>query len=222
MNQRLVRALQRGGVAAKTQADAWSVWRSTDRRGRIIGSLSGADIEVLRLRNDLRPFGAESNQVLIWAGRRTDNKNAPFQATDLVAVPQPYARSLLEMLMTNCASQSLRERIRKACQQFTSDLEVMDRSGNAATMNWRGLAQGRRGKGQSVIPGRGNSHAQAARGRLAQVHSVLGDDDLSFLLKLVVREASRSTIAKAFALRPALAEQRGLSILRSLADTYGV
>jgi hypothetical protein len=183
--------------------------------------LSGADIEVLRLRNDLKPLGAEPNQVLIWTGRQSDNKPEPFQATHLTTEGQSHSRSLLEMLMANCPSQALRERIRKACQHFTADLEALDRSGNAATMNWRGLAQGRRAKGQSAIQEIGATHAEAARNRLSHVHSVLGDDDLSFLLKLVASEASRSAIAKAFALRPALTEQRGLSILRSLVSIYG-
>lgn len=221
MNRRLLRALQRGGVAARTRADSWSIWRSADRRGRIIGVLNGADVEILRLRNELKPLGDESNQVLIWAGPQSEFPQRPVQRPDLMQNDKGQSRSLLEMLITNCASNVLRERIRKACQSYLADLEAVDRSGHATTMNWQTLAQGRVTKNQRFPRAFGEASASAARQRLAGIHAALGDDDLRFLLKLVVRESSRSVIAKAFGLRPVLAEQRGFSILRALANTYG-
>lgn len=221
MNRRLIRALQRGGVAARTQTDVWSIWRSSDRRGRIIGSLSGADVEVLRLRNDLKPLGDEVNQVLTWAGQQVELNERERYAPHIALAAPSHARSLLEMLIANCASSSLRERIRKACQCLMADLEAFEGAGNPVTMNWQSLAQGRLAKGQSLRSEFRTSKSASAQHRLTTVHAALGDDDLRFLLKLVVREASRSAIAKAFGLRPALAEQRGFSVLRALVDAYG-
>ncbi|MEO1322495.1 MAG: hypothetical protein AAFV59_05750 [Pseudomonadota bacterium] len=62
----MLRALQRGGVAAKTERDAWAVWRCHDRRRRIIGTLSGAQVDVLRL-NDCLTFAPEKRAPrLVW------------------------------------------------------------------------------------------------------------------------------------------------------------
>ena len=222
MNRRLIRALQRGGVAAQTQDDTWSVWRSQDRRGRIIGTLNGAQVEVLRLRGDLKPLGAEAHRVLIWAGCQLEANGSVAAAPDLAIPNSAHMRSLLEALITNCASQALRSGIRKACQSFMADLEVSERSGHAKTMNWDALAQVRSAKGQRGDPGYRSQQARGATARIETLHSALGDDDLNFLMRLVVREASRASIAKYFGLRPELAEQRGMAILRRLVTAYGV
>ena len=221
MNRRLIRALQRGGVAARTQEDTWSVWRSQDRRGRIIGTLSGADVEVLRLRSALKPFGAEAHGVLIWAGCPTETTGKAAVAPDLAIPSSPHARSLLEALIANCASQALRSGIRKACQSFLADLEAIDRSGNSKTMNWDALAQSRSIKSQRKDPGYRPPQARGAKARIEALRSTLGDDDFGFLMKLVAREASRASIAKYFGLRPVLAEQRGMAILGRLVTAYG-
>ena len=68
MTPRLKRALQRGGVTARVRDDTWGVWRSRDRRGRMIGTVSGADIDLLRLRNCLKPLGDHRPPILIWSG----------------------------------------------------------------------------------------------------------------------------------------------------------
>mgnify|MGYP001799354110 CR=1 FL=1 len=221
MNRRLIRALQRGGVAAQTQENTWGVWRSKDRRGRIIGTLNGAEVEVLRLRRELKPLGAEANRVLTWAGSRAEATVSVAEAPDLERLGAANGRSLLETLIANCVSQALRSSIRKACQSFMADLESVDRVGHAKTMNWDALGQPRSAKGQRPDPGYRPLQVGGANARLEALHSALGDDDLRFLMKLVVREASRTALAKYFALRPVLAEQRGMALLRRLVAAYG-
>ena len=221
MKMRLLKALQRGGVAASAGDDTWRIWRSQDRRGRVIGTLSGAEIDILRLRNDLKPLGKDEDQLLVWAGNRIDQERVPIAAPDLAPPAAAHARSLLETLIANCASPTLRTRIRKACQAYIRDLEEADR-GASTTMNWNGLVRGRLTKGQRRIPNYAPSSSRAAKLRLAKVSDELAHEDCAFLVKLVVREQSRSSIAKAFAIRPALAEQRGMSILRQLMSIYGV
>ena len=66
MKRRILRALQRGGLTAKRQGDEWAVWRSYDRRRRIIGTLSGAEVDVLRLNDCLVSDPAASPKGLIW------------------------------------------------------------------------------------------------------------------------------------------------------------
>lgn len=219
MKPRLLRALQRGGVAATSGADTWHIWRSKDRRGRIIGSLNGAEIDILRLRNDLKPLGDGEDQVLIWAGQCVERDHASMAALDLAPVAEQHKRSLLEMLIANCASQVLRTQLRDACQFYRNDLEDVSR-GTSTTMNWDGLARGRLAKAQRQRSSFDPRTSKRAQRRLAKVTEAMGRDDHGFLLKLVVQEASRSSIAKTFAMRPALAEQKGMSILRRLVAAY--
>lgn len=221
MKMRLLKALQRGGVAASTGDDTWRIWRSKDRRGRVIGTLSGAEVDILRLRNDLKPMGKDDDQVLVWAGKRFEQVSISPGAPDLLPPAEAHARSLLEMLVANCPSRFLRMRIRKVCQAYTQDIEEADR-GASTTMNWDGLVRGRLAKGQRRTSDFITPSSNSATRRLAKVSDRLTDDDRAFLEKLVVREASRSSIAKAFALRPALVEQKGMSVLRQLMAVYGV
>ena len=146
MKTRLIRALQRGGIAASTGDDRWRVWRSQDRRGRVIGTLSGAEIDILRLRNDLKPLGKEEDQLLVWAGQQAECASLAAAVPELLPPVEAHVRSLLEMLIANCASAALRTRIRRACQAYIQDLEDAD-LGASTTMNWDGLARGRLAKG---------------------------------------------------------------------------
>lgn len=221
MKPRLLRALQRGGVAASSDSDVWHIFRSQDRRGRIIGTLSGAEIDILRLRNDLKPLGDSDDEVLIWAGPCVERDDAASAAPDLTPVAELHKRSLLEMLIANCASQVLRTQIRKACQAYLQDLEAVSRSGST-TMNWEGLIRGPLVKGQRQHSDFEPRIGRSAARRLTKVTGELSQEDQAFLMKLVVQEASRSSIAKAFGKRPALTEQKGMSILRKLVAAYGL
>ena len=119
------------------------------------------------------------------------------------------------MLSANCASQSLRARIRDACQLYRQDLEDVSR-GVSTTMNWCALTRGRRAKGQRQRSGFVARTGKRAERRLAKVADVMGQDDHELLLKPVVRGASRSSIAKAIAMRPSLAEQQGMSVFAKI------
>lgn len=221
MNRRLLRALQRGGVAAETGVDTWGVWRSRDRRGRIIGSFTGAEVEILRLRNSLKPLGGDDVTVLIWRETETTEPNIEAVAPDFGVSSKITPRSLLEALISDCVSKDLRTRIRKACQNFSADLECANRAGNAVTMNWDALGANHHVKGAlGFDPMHKSSSAAAATSRLKAVEAALTHEDMRFLFKMVLSEATRSSMAKLFALRPALAERKGFAILRTLTGVY--
>jgi len=77
MKQRLVRALQRGGVTAEIRPDIWGVWRGRDRRRRMIGELPGREIDLLKLNAHLTPVGDPYHVVMTW--NQTAGRRAPFK-----------------------------------------------------------------------------------------------------------------------------------------------
>ena len=64
--RRLLNALYRGGVTSETTSDQWSVWRGRDQRYRQIGTVPGANIDLLRLHSILMPAGSSGRCVLMW------------------------------------------------------------------------------------------------------------------------------------------------------------
>ena len=77
MKPRLIRALQRGGVTSEIGPERWGVWRNRDRRGRIIGVLTGAEIDVLRTRESLKPLGDGQPPIFIWPESILERPDAP-------------------------------------------------------------------------------------------------------------------------------------------------
>ncbi|MEM9055542.1 MAG: hypothetical protein AAGB16_09480, partial [Pseudomonadota bacterium] len=72
MTARLIRALQRGGCTIDIGNDQWGVWRRHDRRGRMIGTLPGADIEIMRVRSELSELAGRDEPTLVWTGSCQD------------------------------------------------------------------------------------------------------------------------------------------------------
>ena len=68
MNERLLLALDRGGIAIRLKDDTWGIWRGRDQRGRRVGTLSGAEISAQVALGHLSHLGEPSEQRLIWTG----------------------------------------------------------------------------------------------------------------------------------------------------------
>ena len=67
--RRLLNALYRGGITAEMRPEVWGVWRKRDRRRCRIGTLAGAEIDLLRLHDVLVPTGSDWPWPLIWGDR---------------------------------------------------------------------------------------------------------------------------------------------------------
>ncbi|MEL7109654.1 MAG: hypothetical protein AAGL99_10330 [Pseudomonadota bacterium] len=105
----MLRALQRGGVAAKTERDAWAVWRCHDRRRRIIGTLSGAQVDVLRL-NDCLTFAPEKRAPrLVW--NLDLSVGEPCQCLTALSHLDPARGRALDAFILSCSDPIERGRI---------------------------------------------------------------------------------------------------------------
>jgi len=221
MKPRLIRALQRGGVAAEIRTDTWGVWRTRDRRGRVIGHLSGSDIDILRFQNRLKPVGAEDQTVLVWGGEREiPSRPVEMGASALVNAPLIDA-SVLEALFRKTPSPEMRERLRRACEAFRNDLESVSAAAGHLTMNWDRLgAEARTHRPPNMQGPIIRRESRSAQNRLNQLAHQLTEIELSILELTVLREVTRTQLARAHGLRPVLAERRAQAILLSLSEFY--
>lgn len=113
MNQRLVRALQRGGVAAEVRRDMWGVWRDHDRRRRMIGTLPGREIDVLILSENLKSEDDPYQVVLSW-DQNSDKTIPPDSFTTI-------SRPLLNHLVLKSQSPTLRQAFLRAVKAYRRD-----------------------------------------------------------------------------------------------------
>ena len=221
MKSRLIRALQRGGVTAEVGSERWGVWRSRDRRGRIIGVLTGADIDVLRVRESLKPLGESSPTILVWSESVLDTPHVAPSARQLEADEQAQNGSLLERLLTRTHDPELRQLIRETARRYRADVERASAGGPMAGMNWDGLALG--GKvdgGQGFANAKPLSGAQSAQAVQKILRDHLGGEKISFLDRLILRGESRSQLIKTFGGQPSLMEGQAMAAVRALHDVY--
>lgn len=174
MNQRLLRALQRGGVAAEIQHDMWGVWRDHDRRRRMIGIMSGGEIDLLKLNENLKSIDDPYQVVLSW----DDSSDKHIPPDSLTAISHP----LLTHLILKSQPTALRQAYSHAVRAY------------------------RRDDARTII----NDKADCK----------IEDADHAFLSALVLDDASKLELAKAYRLRPDAVETKALSLLRRLAEVY--
>ena len=222
MSERLLRALQGGGLTTPIERDLWGVWRGRDRRRRMIGTFSGAEVEVLRLQSRLAPLGDGVPPVLIWSGPLENAETTgPGNARILNPVSINAEGPLLELLMSHCRDASQRAGYRTLAESYLADHEAASACGNVPGMNWRGLVLGGRVQGGQVLSGRpGAQTAAQARSRLAQVTRALSEPDLVLIVGLILRVDSKAALAKRLHIRQALVERRAIAALRALERIY--
>lgn len=222
MTQRLLRALQRGGCTIDLGDDRWGVWRGQDRRGRVIGTLAGADIEVLRLRKEIAPLAGQDQFVFVWTGPQAKRETVTINADvlrDEARAPSPQI--LLERILRNVPCPNMRRWLSQAAVDYREDVELASLSGASPGMNWRSLQTGTRIEGGKRSSEFARTHNSSdAQLRVKALASLFDQDELSFLNQMVICEAKRASFTKRLGLRPKLVEQQGLALLRRLAEAY--
>lgn len=222
MSERLLRALQGGGITSPIERDLWGVWRGRDRRRRMIGTLAGAEIDVLRLQARLVPMGDDLPPILVWSG--TAARSAEISQGDarvLRAAPIYASGPALEHLIARCSDPAQRAGYRTLVERYRADHEAASTAGQMPGMNWQGLALGGRVQGGRVSTGpMGIQHAAEARARLARIRRDLSAEEAPMIDGLILREEGKATLAKRLQMRQALVERRAIAALRTLEKVY--
>lgn len=223
MKARLARVLERGGMASQLSAERWGIWRGRDRRTRRIGVLSGAEIDVLRLRGMLQPWGDGAPPILVCAQSILEPSMVAPSPERLDQEAKSVSRPLIELMVDRCHDRALRQLICDTVHRYRTDVDCAARAGITGHMNWDGLALGGRiegGRGpQAPNPAFRASRAQAA---LAVIEAALGVSNMRLLDRLILGEETRAALARRFAIRPSLMEGRALAAIRALHQVYGV
>lgn len=221
MKARLVRALQSGGMAVQIGVDRWGVWRRRDRRGRMIGVISGADIDVLRIRSALQQWGDGQPSILLWNKSVHDPPPAAPSASCLATRQPVTSGPLIELILSRCHDRDLRRLIRKTAQMYRADIECAAQTGGTHGMNWDGLALGGR-----VDGGRGDREpgpapqAMRAQAALNAIRAHISGERIELLDRLILSLDSRAQLAKRIGGRPSLMEPRALAAIRALHEVY--
>lgn len=193
MTRRLVRALQRGGVTAEIRPEVWGVWRTKDRRRRMIGKLTGHEIELMKLDEYLKPSQGTCQRVWTWS-----EDGAPLEPSKtIVRAPRP----LLHDVLSKSRSPQLRQAFSHAGKCFRRDIKLVNGDADRQTKQCA----------EAV------SDAQT---RLSRLRDMLSREDHTFLQALIMTDSSRLRLSKVYALRPDAIETKALSVLRVLTEVY--
>ena len=192
MNPRLIRSLQRGGLVAKLIEPGWGVWRGRDRRHRMIGTLTGAEIDLLRLYECLRCKPLSQCQAMYW---RVPSAHSTMCINDLMAsyADPAKARSCLDQIILTHASQAERKKLADTARAFRRD----------------------------ALSGVGDPAAQEeACERLGLVVATLSARDCRFTYDLLISRETNLTLAKSYDCRPDAIKTKAIATLRRLAITF--
>lgn len=221
MKQRLIRALQRGGVVAQIEPDRWGVWRGRDRRGRVIGTLSGAEIDVLRVRESLKPLGDGTPPIFVWSTSVLETPLATPSADRLETEPRIVAGPLIELMISRAHDTDLRELIRDTARRYRADAERAAGAGTVRGMNWDGLALGGKVDGGVGYAELGTRRGRRSGDKVQQtLRKCLDGETLELLDRLILSGDTRVQLVKRFGGRPALMERRAMAAVRDLHQTY--
>jgi hypothetical protein len=223
MRPRLLRALARGGCVAQRTNGQWSVWRSIDRRGAIIGDVEAHDIDSYMLSGALKPLGGDADAALIWCGGVPDMTQAQPSSQALLndAGKSYQAQSLLMRLLCRVDDVERRQRLRNAALAFEGDVERSLSYGGASGMNWQALAAGTRIDGGTARESGGRiGHAGRAASRLSLITAHMNADVFRLLERMIVQRETRYALAKWRGARPVDIEREALTGLRQLARLY--
>lgn len=187
----------------------------------MIGTLSGAQIDVLRLRNALLPYGLSDPPKLVWSARGCKVVSPRPDAKVLNEILPDASGPLIELLIARYRQPELRTPMRSTVQDYRADATLALQTPGLSGMNWNGLSLGGKVDGGRRLQDcrRSMLSAQALR-ILEKVHQHLAPDTVDLLHELIIREQSRAQLAKRYSVRPSLMEQRARGAVRQLAEIY--
>lgn len=224
MSSKLIRALQRGGCVVEVQPNCWDVWRGRDRRGRSIGQLSDADIQVLKIQGNLSHLGGAEDGRLVWSGGVSPGNTAVSSPAALVGTANDkrgQIRSQLQRLLEDARSAQERRQLAQAALDFAEDVERAETSGAAKGMNWSMIATGGRIQGGVRADSCGRiGYASRSAQRLQLLQDRLASGEYTLLRRLIVERVSRNALARWLNEAPLDAQRRARHALRHLAKIY--
>ncbi|NQY97002.1 MAG: hypothetical protein HRT82_07555 [Henriciella sp.] len=208
-------------MAAQIGTDRWGIWRSRDRRTRQIGVMTGAEIDILRIRGWVQPLGDEAPPVLVCGPSLLEKPLAAPSAKRLKQDQRAQSEPLIERMLERCPDRALRQLICETAQHYRADVTCASRLGTVAGMNWDGLALGGRiDGGHGRKSPNGSIAASLAQSRLTIIHSELGSERICFLDRLILGEETQSSLARRFGVRSSLVEGQALAAIRALHQVY--
>lgn len=223
MTIRLMRALQKGGVAAKLRSDQWGVWRQQDRRGRVIGCLSDREVERLQLRECLKPLG-EAADTLVWSGSAIDPRSdrGVSNQPNLLRPQMPASAPYIESIILKQTAPAFRESLRRAVLKFRRDMHAVSVPSASVTMNWERLhvedKQARSYKEGGFVKSRAQ---RLAASNMQAIERAFSPTEFNFLTHLVCAEGAKAWLAKHHSLQMSMVEPKALSVLRQLISAQG-
>lgn len=221
--ERLVRALSRGGMIIEAAGGGLRVYRSRDARGRCVGRALGHVVERLLAAGEIvaRDAGRRCKRY-VWVGAKPVCAAGPPPANVLEANVgnggSVQARQALLMRVLSMAGEKDEAvRIAAAASRYRADVEQAA-TPQPMTMRWSAAPRsGQPGQGDSFGPG---GRAMAAAARLRQVSSGLDVETLRMINEVLVRSISAAAMGRLLGLPRADVPGLALKALEHLADVY--
>ena len=190
-SDRLLRALERGGLARRT-GDQWSVYRGRDLRRTPVGTLRSVEIDALMAEGRLCWFG-DGRDAVVWAAADDTGVEARDVKRPCIAAKRTQRRSPLAQVLDCAKDDRDRARWRDALIRLDRDVERAATS-QAATMRWDGAGHvdGSRASGRA---GLALGAVEAAK-RLAALRGVLGPLKFRVVVDLAIHQRPIRRIAR--------------------------
>lgn len=223
MSARLIRALQKGGCAAKTPDGSFHIWRSRDLRNRPVGVMRGAEIEALRVRGALSVLDLGERKVLAWTGEAYAYTAETGSADALTAIESRVGQgavSLLQRMLNRHEGRREKSRLAEAAFDFRADCELASRTTGIGGMNWQALSAGTRIDGGAPRDNHRPRQSDEAARRLNRLQDQMGGEHFRILDRVIVEEVTRNALAVQLGLTPGEAEARAYTAFYALADLY--
>jgi|GEM_PF-2614813 len=221
--ERLARALSRGGMIVETASGSLRVYRSRDARGRCVGRALGHVVERLLAADQIaaRDAGRRGKRY-VWIGAKAVCAAGPPPANVLETKAGDRAervtrQDLLMRVLNMAGEKDEAARIAAAASRYRADIEQAA-TPQPMTMRWSAApTSGQRGQGDSFGPG---GRAMAAAARLRQVSCGLDVNTLRLIDEVLVRSISAAALGRLLGVPRADVPGLALRALEQLADVY--